>query len=164
MRHGVLATLLSVLAAGQLSCGGEEPAEGSPIRFQQHALMCNLPGCDQLPEGVTCIQAELAASGVGGTCQLVVSQDRTVSGVCRTPAKEVRDFRLVYYTYIGADKIQLAVVLARLDLREETRSQIELVFPQNRVMAGVDEGFDDDGDGRSNIQEVCEGTNPRLFD
>lgn len=164
MRRGLLGLLFCGLFAGQLSCGGEEPAEGSHIQFQQHALMCDIPGCDMLPTGITCIQAELSATGVGGTCQLTVGQDRTVSGICRTPAQEVRDFRLAYYTYVGAQKIDLAVVLARLDLRGETRSQIELIFPQNRVMAGANDGFDDDSDGRSNIQEICEGTNPRLMD
>ena len=153
-----LVLLASVLSLG---CGPEDGLEPEArIAFQRHALSCDIPGCSMLPEGVTCIQAKLEATGVPGVCPLEVNADRTVTGVCRTPAQDIRDFRLVYYTFRGVEEIQLAVVLARLDLREETRRSITLEFPQGRVMADLD----DDNDGRSNIQEVCEGTNPRLQD
>lgn len=164
MRRATIGLFGLVLAA----CGGEAPRleavppseGGQRIAFQQHALACDIPGCDQIPDGVTCIQAKLEATGVEGVCPLVVGADRSVTGTCRTPAQAIRDFRLVYYTFQGIDEIQLAVVLARLDLREETRSSIVLEFPANRVMAD----FDDDLDQRTNIEEVCAGTNPRAMD
>lgn len=150
-----------VFLAAAAACGGPED-EGAEQRFafQRHALECELPGCYQLPEGIQCIQAKLEATGVEGVCPLNVNGDRTVSGTCRTPAQDVRDFRLVYYTYQGVDEIQLAVVLARLDLRGETRPELRLEFPQNRLMTD----FDDDLDGRPNITEVCAETDPRRRD
>lgn len=153
--------LIALIAALGLACGGEAPEEaGTRIAFKAHNLMCDIPGCSMLPEGVPCVRAKLEASGVPGVCLLEVDRDRNVSGVCRTPAQEIRDFRLEYYTYIGTSELQLAVVLARLDLREETRRSIDLEFPQSRV----DTSIDDDRDGRSNLQEFCEGTNPNEAD
>lgn len=153
---------IMTLALGLFACGGEanEAEPEQRIAFQRHALMCEIPGCFQLPDGVPCIQAKLEATGVPGVCPLDVLEDRTVSGSCRTPAHEVRDFRLVYYTYAGPEEVQLAVVLARLDLREETNENIQLTFPQEMLLTN----FDQDQDGRSNIQEICEGTNPVLQD
>ena len=148
---------LLMLAA---SCGGLEEGPEQTFTLQRHALECDIPGCYQLPAGIQCVQAKLEATGVEGVCPLNVNPDRTVTGTCRTPAQEVRDFRLVYYTYQGVDEIQLAVVLARLDLRGETREVLRLEFPQNRVMTD----FDDDLDARTNVQEICAGTDPRQRD
>ncbi|MCA9553594.1 MAG: hypothetical protein KC933_26380 [Myxococcales bacterium] len=151
-------SLILVLAAA--ACGGVEEEPEQRISFTRHALECEIPGCYQLPEGIPCIQAKLEATNVEGVCPLNVNGDRTVSGTCRTPAQEIRDFRLVYYTYQGVDEVQLAVVTARLDLRNETRDFIRLEFPQSRL----DTDFDDDLDERTNISEVCAGTNPRQAD
>lgn len=157
-----ITTFVFAAALCMTACGGEPGDEGPTQRFefQRHALLCEVPGCFQLPEGVTCLQAKLEATGVPGVCPLNVLEDRTVSGSCRTPAHEVRDFRLVYYSYVGTVEVQLAVVLARLDLREETKENIRLEFPQDHLMTD----FDEDQDGRTNLAEICAGTNPTIND
>lgn len=144
-------------------CGGTEPeTQAHNLTFQRHALMCDIPGCFQIPDGVTCVKAKVTFTGVQGVCLLDVQADRTVGGACRIPAHEVRDLRLEYYAdrADGMGETQLAVVLARVDLREETRETIQVSFPQTHLTTN----FDDDGDTRINIEEVCAGTDPHSFD
>lgn len=144
--------LLTMSLLALAACGGapeDEPAMG--IGFQMHALQCDVPG----------MQARLEVSGVEGVCPLTVNADRTVTGICKpVPAGEIRDFRLVYYYLIGATEIELATVIARLDLRGETRDEVRVEFPADRVFTGND----DDSDGKTNIEEFCAGTNPRVRD
>ncbi len=158
-------TITTLACLGALwGCGGEAPNDepALTLAFQQHALMCDIPGCYQIPAGVPCIKAKVTFTGVQGVCLLDVQADRTVSGACRIPAHEVRDLRLEYYTTRadGQGETQLAVVLARVDLREETRDTIQVSFPQSHLTTN----FDDDGDMRINIEEVCAGTDPHSFD
>lgn len=139
---------IALVALGLLAACGGEPDDEVTYGFKSHALQCEVPG----------MQARLDVSGVDGVCPLSVNADRTVTGVCRpVPAGEIRDFRLVYFYDLGGVEVDLATVIARLDLRGETRDTVRLEFPADRVFSDID----DDSDGRTNIEEFCAGTNPR---
>lgn len=139
-----------------VACGGPEEAETPTmeIGFLQQGLDCTAPG----------MQARLEATGVAGACPLQVSADHRVTGVCRAvPAGDVRNFRLVYYFDIGRGpdpEVELAVVTAALDLREQREPTVVLEFPANRLIKDQD----DDNDSRTNLQEFCAGTDPRMAD
>lgn len=151
MRFWVIGSTTLLLA----SCGGEvEPGPALEIGFIQQGLECTAPG----------MQARLEATGVVGACPLQVSADHRVTGVCReVPAGDVRNFRLVYYYDIGRGpepEVELAVVTAALDLRDQREPTVVLEFPANRLIKDQN----DDNDSFTNLQEFCAGTDPRMAD
>lgn len=144
---GLLAVALA-LASTLSGCGGEDG--GAPLRvgFQMHALECQ-------PE--VQLEAKLQISGVEGFCALVVEDDRTVSGLCpNVPTGAVRVFRLIYFVTLLGVEVQLASVVQTLDLTGETRRAITLELPADQVATG----YDDDGDGMTNLVEVCTNRDP----
>ncbi len=147
MRAGALwAGVLAVVGA----CGDDlgVPLE---LRFANQVLECTGPD----------MQAYLQVLGVDGVCPLTVNEDRTVSGVCEpVPLGAVRDFRVTYFYEIAGERIDLAIVTEQVDLRGETRETIVLEFKEENLV--ID--FDDDRDGRVNIEEFCSGTDPRIPD
>ncbi|MEQ8278294.1 MAG: hypothetical protein RMA76_37970 [Deltaproteobacteria bacterium] len=149
MKKTMFAALLALAACGG-EPGDEEPAMA--IGFQMHALQCDVPG----------MMARLEVSGVPGICPLQVNADRTVTGVCKpVPTGEIRDFRLIYFYFpTPTTELELATVIARLDLRNETREQVRVEFPADRVFTELDA----DADTRSNIEEFCMGTDPLRAD
>lgn len=157
--------LAAILLFALAACGGPGPdeAEKTRIGFKVHELECPMMGCNgQLQQG--CLLARLGVSGIAGECRtpdLIVTPDRRVTGACAgVTTGEIRDFRLVYYQLIGQEEVDLATVVARLDLRGETNDTVRIDFPAERIATD----FDDDADGRINIAEFCAGTNPRVFD
>jgi hypothetical protein len=133
-----------VALAGLAACGGED---GISVAFRRHALLCE-------PEGK--IEAKMQISDVG-FCSLEVGDDRTITGVCpNVPTGAVRIFRLIYFVVIEEREIQLATVIQTLDLTGETRRTITLEFSSD----AVETNYDDDGDGESNIVELCTGRSP----
>ncbi|MEQ9500778.1 MAG: hypothetical protein RIT81_28155 [Deltaproteobacteria bacterium] len=148
MKKTMFAALLALAA-----CGGEPEEPGMEIAMQMHALQCDVPG----------MQARLTVSGIlDRVCPLQVNADRTVTGICRPiPTGEIRDFRLIYFYYpTPTTELELATVIARLDLRNETREQVRVEFPADRVFTELDA----DADTRSNIEEFCTGTDPLRAD
>ncbi len=165
MRYALLALLFS-------ACGSDA-TESETLDFQISVHpQVNCPG-------VTPLLAKLDVAGLG-VCLLEVKADKTVGGACYTPAGAIRDFRLVYYTGVRVSEnevdaatlqefcaqdvdpgfwtceVQLASVVARLDLRNERREKVQLEFPAERL----DVSTDDDSDGVRNLEEYCAGTNP----
>ena len=138
-----------VLGLG-VACGDDDGAS-MQFEFQIQALECEQPG----------LLAYIQVTGVPGICPLTVAEDRTVSGVCGPiPVGAVRDVRLVYYTVVDNVEIQLAVASTQLDLRGEPDETVTVEFQSNQIVTNLD----DDSDGRTNIVEFCEGTNPRRAD
>lgn len=148
--------MVLVLLAAVFGCGDDAPE--LQVNFQMQTVGCMRPG----------MSAYLQVTGVMGVCRLDIGSDRTVSGRCASvPTGAVRTFRLVYFFEVpetpGSERminVDLATVSMEVDLRNETRSSIALVFPADRLMTDMD----DDDDGRSNLTEFCEGTDPRTRD
>ena len=69
------------------------------------------------------------------------------------------DFRIEYFLRLPDTSVNLtlATVLARLDLRRETRERVRVEFPQEALNTT---DFDRDFDGKTNVQELCAGTDP----
>jgi len=128
-----------------LGCG---PDEGSYIAFKMHEqVTCNREG----------MQAKLQASGIEGFCPLMVSADREVSGTCfNVPAGAERAFRLIYFATYDDRDYELAVATENVDLTNEKRSTITLMFDE------LDVNRDDDGDSFSNLVEFCCNSHPGI--
>lgn len=141
---------LGLLAGAPLTACGDDAAP-LQVNFQMQTLDCDRAG----------LLAYLQVIGVPGICPLQVNADRTVSGACApVPTGEIREFRLVYYTVLDEQEVQLATVRTQVDLRDESRSSIVVDFEASPIMSDIDE----DDDGRSNLVEFCEGTDLRVPD
>lgn len=145
---GRIALFAALVVAGA-SCGGEEVGS---LYFAQEVpeLTCRLPG----------LQARLEISG-GLRCPLEITAEQTAEGTCPPVATgQVVLFRLLYFvaTLRGDEivEVQLAAATLERDLREYDGKELVLSFELNQLSSN----FDDDGDGVSNIEEVCNGTNP----
>ena len=119
------------------------------LGFRRHELKCDRPG----------MQAKLQIIGAPD-CALTVKDDKRVEGLCAgVPTGQERQFRLVYFaeiqTTVGGPTLDLAVALKSVDLTEQTRQELVLVFDR------IDEFPNDDGDSASNLEEWCNGSNPR---
>ena len=120
------------------------------ISFQRHALKCEMPG----------MLAKLEIGGVDEPCPLTFTGNKTVEGLCPAipTGNEQQQFRLVYFALIDDPtraQLDLAVSLKTLDLREQTNPQLVLAFET------IGSYPDDDGTGGTNIEEWCNGSNPR---
>lgn len=138
------------LFGGTFGCGG--PEEVGSLSFAQEVpeLTCRLPG----------LQARLEISG-GVRCPLEITPEQTVQGTCPPVATgQVVLFRLLYFvaTLRGEEvvEVQLAAATLERDLRDYAERELTLTFDLNQLSSS----FDDDADGVSNIEEVCNGTNP----
>ncbi|MEM7675526.1 MAG: hypothetical protein AAF449_05935 [Myxococcota bacterium] len=144
--------LLWVALLSVMGCGDD--SSDLQVRFQMQTIGCNQPG----------LSAYLQVTGVPGVCELNIGEDRTVSGRCAAvPTGAVRIFRLVYFFRMPGERpvnVDLARISVELDLRNETRTSIVLAFPADRLVTSMD----DDDDGRSNLTEFCEGTDPTTRD
>jgi hypothetical protein len=147
-RRWILAFCLSGLAA----CGGAEDTMHVSFALRPvQEVGCTLPG----------LQARLEVAG-GGSCALLVNADQTAEGNCpKVATGQVLEFRLVYFasTLLPDNtpyEIQLATATTQADLRDYGDDQLLLTFTQDMLQTD----FDDDGDSVSNIQELCDGTNP----
>ena len=140
------------MAALALTVGcGDDPGVETQVAFQMEGIACDQPG----------ILAYLQVTGVPGICPLEVGEDRTVQGRCApVPTGAIRDFRLVYYIQVDGEEVQLATATIQVDLREQSSSSVVLDFQPSMLVTSMD----DDGDGRVNLVEFCEGTNPRQQD
>lgn len=133
-----------------LACGGEPVGQ---LYFAQEVppeITCRLPG----------LQARLEISG-GLRCPLEITAEQTVQGTCPPVATgQVVLFRLLYFvaTLRGEEvvEVQLAAATLETDLRDYADESLVLSFELSELSSA----FDDDGDGLSNIEEVCNGTNP----
>ena len=133
-----------VAIMGAVACG-DSPPDGRPVAFQVAAGLCAPPA----------LEAYLQVLGVPGICPLDVAADRTVSGRCTVaPTGAITTVRLVYHTVIDGRSYILATVDSEVDLTDDGPQAIELEFPET----GLDTDIDADLDGRSNLQEFCDGT------
>lgn len=139
---------LAIAGASLAACGGDEVFDVEAA-FQIEGL-CDRPG----------LLAYVQGTGVSGICPLTVGADRTVRGTCAVPTGEIREFRLTYYTVVDGREVTLAFIVASLDLRDVREDRLVLEFDP----AALTSDLDDDGDGRTNLAEFCEGTNPRIRD
>jgi len=145
MRWAALLLAATVASA----CGGEVPQ--TLVRFQIAG-----PGC---LNGVPGLQAKIQMTG-GDECPLEVLADRTVQGLCpQVPSGSVITFRLVYFVLLANDPtpVDLVTGLLEADLRGYEKESLELDFANADLRSDID----DDLDGVFNLQELCDGSNPR---
>ena len=150
MFRGSLPGLFLVVS---VACGGAPSADDGAMRVgvSFRALECTRDG----------VQAKLQVTG-GYECPLVLRADGTAHGVCSAiPTGGIRDFRLVYFIVLEANRpetlLELATAVITRDLTHYSDSELRLVF----TPADLETDLDDDGDGQSNVTEFCLGTNPR---
>lgn len=168
MRTTLLCAL--VLASTALACGGEETGttmRAMEIGFRMHALECERPGIQAKLDTLRASAGPDKEFGDEGVCLLPVDANRMVRGTCYdVPAGDVIFFRLVYYiTFQGAEgdwpvDVELATAVDQLDLRNQRQRTVRLEFGPDQLYTELDT----DGDGRTNLQEFCEGTNPLARD
>ena len=140
---------LASVCSAAFACGQDEVGT---LYFAQEvpAFTCARPG----------LQARLEISG-GARCPLEITAEQTAVGTCPPVATgQVVLFRLLYFvaTLRGEEvvEVQLAAATLERDLREYSDEQLTLSFELNQISAA----FDDDADGVSNLEEICNGTNP----
>jgi hypothetical protein len=145
----LLFSALLAASASSFACGEDEVGT---LYFAQEVpeFTCHLPG----------LQARLEISG-GLQCALEITASQTAVGTCPPVATgQVVLFRLLYFvaTLRGQDvvEVQLAAATQERDLREYSDKELMLSFDLNQLSSA----FDDDADGVSNIEEICNGTNP----
>lgn len=149
-------TLGFVLLFGMVGACGDDPEATLRLAFQVHALDCEVPGLDVRLEA-----SNLPGQECGTSEGLVVNADRTVSGSCSgIPTGSVVNFRLVYLTLVESvnTQVELATVVASLDLTDPSDSVMRLDFSDRPIMTN----FDFDADGMTNIEEFCVGRNPAV--
>jgi len=135
------------------ACGGPE-VETMRVSLRLHQLACNdIPG----------LQAELQVAGRNGNCPLDVGADRTVTGVCPSiPTGRPVQVRLAYYIQLDPEtRVTLAVANQDLDLTAPADEIVVVSFPDSAVSWSDLDQFDDDTDRVSNLEEVCQGRDPR---
>jgi len=142
---------VSVLVGGLASCGGTNPGpdEQVHVSFVRQPLVCAQTG----------LAAKLQAQGIED-CVLEVSAQNTVQGTCAGFAPgQAHQLRLLYFTNLPAPAqpqvLELASSITLLDLTGFEGEETVISFDR------VEYYPDDDGDGISNINEWCAGTNPR---
>ncbi len=141
------------------ACGGQEPLP-LPVVSMVDVLVQDdfLSKQDCLNLGRLDLRGRVAISGVAATCRLTVNQDGTVLSICGdVPGLRARDFTIEYLAKDAGGELVLVRTAESLDLTAETRSRVPLDLSRNRDRVFADE----DGDGASNLQEFCEGTDPR---
>lgn len=162
--------LLFTCAALATACGDGDGSllDGPPLEFVNLEVSagdpapgaCTISGCVGLPEGTQCLNAKMEATGVPGVCPLDVASDRSVTGSCRTPGKELRDFQVIWYAYAGPQEVTVARATTQLDLRQVRQASLPLTFGADTTQAD----FDDDLDNKTNLAELCAGTDPLVPD
>jgi hypothetical protein len=157
--HGGWRVPLLLTFLGLAACGGPEPV---PLPVQDEvALLVEddflaEQGCARL--GSLAVKGELSIAGVLGYCRISVKTDGSVRSLCeKVPGKKARSVTL---TYLGEDAegpLELVELEDTVDLTAETRSRVPLDFTTKtrRLLQ------DADGDGRSNLEELCAGEDPR---
>ena len=143
-------TWIVTLVLVAMGCGGSDDG-ATRLSFPLQGELCAQPG----------LLAYLQVTGVPGICPLEVGADRTVSGRCDgVPTGQIRELRLVYYIQADGREVRLAQATTQLDLRNQTDAQVDVVFEADDLITS----FDEDEDGRSNLLEFCEGTDPLATD
>lgn len=155
MERLTIIALLCLAACGPAAPGTPAPVAQNVSLLVRDEFLSTQP-CDDL-SGLD-ISAELQVTGVLGACGVRVKEDGTALSICdRIPGRRERDVDLVYFTERASTTIEILSVTTRIDLTEETRRMVELDFTpvSERRMN------DDDGDGATNLEELCAGTDPR---
>jgi hypothetical protein len=117
--------------------------------FVQHALLCSQNG----------LEVKLQAQGLED-CPLALTPQNTVAGTCGgfVPG-QVQQLRLLYFARLPApaqpEILELASATTLLDLTGFEGEEAVVNFDR------IDHYPDDDGDGRPNLTEWCEATDPR---
>lgn len=146
-----LGAACALVATALAACGGEA-TEGTPIALRAHQMGCTIPA----------LQATLQIAGVAERCPLEVRADtQTVEGRCAAvPTGTVIDLRLVYYVLLAMqnDPVELATSSLQADLRSISSKAVVIDFNQGELVRD----YDDDQDGKSNLDEVCAGEDPRF--
>jgi hypothetical protein len=142
--------LIVASALAIASCGGADDHVAMHLAFKMQALMCP----------ITDLQARLQVQGPGIKgeidCPLAVASDLTVSGTCpHIPTGGVREFRLEYFVIRNNREVELAYDLQMLDFTTVKTRVVAIDFTDMLTT-----NIDDDGDGVTNIVEVCTGMDP----
>jgi len=147
-------SLLSLLAL--TACGGTD-AGSMHVALRVHQAI----NCDN---GIAGLQAELQVAGRTGNCPLDVAEDRSISGFCPAiPTGRPVQIRLAYFIDLDPDtRVTLAVANQDIDLTTPSDTVVVVSFPDSAVMYSDLDQFDDDTDRISNLEEVCNGTDPRV--
>ena len=139
------------------ACGGEEPLPTEPLDHvsvlvrDEFLSVQSCPNLAQLAPSV-----ELQISGVYGKCRVQLNDEGAAVSLCdQVPGKTARDFTLVYFLNYKKRRMELASVTSTLDLTNETREMVPIDFTRaERTLQ------DSDGDGDSNVDELCTGSDP----
>lgn len=148
MMRALVFALLSLVA-----CGGSELG-AMRLSLRLHQLACNeIPG----------LQAELQVAGRSANCPLDVNADRTITGSCPSiPTGRPVQVRLAYFIQLDPQtRVTLAVANQDLDLTAPADEVVVVDFPEGSVSWSDLDQFDDDTDRVSNLEEVCQGRDPR---
>ncbi len=104
------------------------------------------------------LRGRVEISAVAATCRLTINADGTVLSICGdVPAKRSRDFTVQYLGTDAVGDLLLVQTEVSLDLTDETQARVTLDLSKEDLRQLPDE----DMDGQSNLQELCEGSDPR---
>ena len=154
MKRVILGAALALTA-----CGGSEPI-APPVVLDEVALLvkddylmaADCPGRPGLD-----LRGELDIAGIVGVCRVTVGDDGAVLSLCEeVPGKRPRDLTLVYYAVDEQGPLRLVETPLTVDLTRETNARVEVDF----AMVDARTLPDEDDDGASNLDEVCQGTDP----
>lgn len=156
-RGGWLAPL--ALASLLAACGGQEVAP-RPVQDEVALLVQDdfLAQQDCARLGTLQVKGELSIMGVLGYCRISVKADGSVLSLCeKVPAKKERTLTLTYLAEDEVGPLEIVELEDTVDLTAETRTRVPLDFSTEtrRVLQ------DADNDGRSNLEELCAGDDPR---
>lgn len=142
------------------ACGGAEPPPLAPIQDEVALLVKDdflmMQDCPNL--GGLELRGELDIAGIVGVCRITVGPDGAVLSLCEeVPGKRERELELVYFA-VDAQQGPLRLVETPIvvDLTRERSPMVEVDFSAVDVRTFPDE----DDDGASNLDEVCQGTDP----
>ncbi len=157
--RGIIRGGLIVIGGLLSACGGEEPAP-LPILDIVDVLVqgdfLSKQDCAML--GQLDLRGRVEISAVAATCRLTINADGTVLSICGdVPAKRSRDFTVQYLATDAIGELLLVQTEVSLDLTAETQARVTLDLSKEDLRQLPDE----DMDGQSNLQELCEGSDPR---
>lgn len=157
----------ALLAICMFGCGAEseisQPTSRAPL---------TAAACPSLPSD---LRSRLLIEGIGGQCDLTGEAQSDGQFVTRgecacTPTGSTRTLQVQWFVERGDDIFIMAESVGRADIVKPASSVVEVVFdaskpafkPKTRALSTEtpeeNARFDRDGDGCSNLEELCMGT------
>lgn len=159
MRRTKRAASIFFLGAALAACGGEPPPP-LPVLDEVDVLVQDdfllEADCPQIA-GLA-LRGRVKIEGIAATCGLTIQQDGQVLSICGdVPGQQTWTLTVEYLADDGPGELLVMSLVETLDLTSARRSPVPLDL--SRVEARTTP--DQDDDGASNLEELCQGTDPR---